>query len=126
MRRRIIGAIIAGTLTFATVGTVRAGGCDDFWGCAGAFFTGGVSCKIQQIAELTANLNKLIAAVDQIKTNVSKSSDDTVSGTKNAVQKSRSDVEDKSNQAMSRIADADQKLQLLVNSAQMAQAPVAS
>ena len=80
MRRRIIGAIIAGTLTLAAAGTVRAGCCDDFWGCAGAFFTGGVSCKIQQIAELTANLKKLIAAVDQIKANVAKSSDDTVAG----------------------------------------------
>jgi hypothetical protein len=124
MRRRIIGAIIAGTLTLAAAGTVRAGCCDDFWGCAAAVFTAGVSCKVQQIADLIANLKKLIAAVDQIKANVAQSSNDTVDGAKDAVEKERSDVQQKTNASLKRIGDADQKLQLLVNPAAAAPAPI--
>jgi hypothetical protein len=124
MRRRIIGAIIAGTLTLSAAATVRAGCCDDFWGCAAAVFTAGASCKIQQIADLIANLKKLIVAVDQIKANVAKSSDDTVAGAKDAVDNERSDVQQKTNASLKRMADADQKLQLLVNPNAVAPAPI--
>jgi hypothetical protein len=123
MRKRIIWAIVAGTLTLAAARPARAGCCDDFWSCVGTVLTAGVSCKAQQIADAIALTKNLIAAVDQTKANVSKASDDTIDAATNAIETSRSDVVQKSTQSVNRLTDADSRLQMLNSNPGVARAP---
>jgi len=58
--RRITLSALALVGSLSVTGIVRAGCCDDFWGCLGAVATGGLSCQIQSIIDTVNSMKQLV------------------------------------------------------------------
>lgn len=58
--RRITMSALALLGSLAVTGVARAGCCDDFWSCAAAVATGGVSCQIQSIIDSVNAMKQLV------------------------------------------------------------------
>ena len=58
--RRITLSALALVGTLGITGIVRADCCNDFWSCAAAVATGGLSCQIESIIDTVNSLKKLV------------------------------------------------------------------
>jgi hypothetical protein len=82
--------------------------CDDFWSCAGAVMTGGLSCVIQEAQrESQRLLNEARGARDRARARY----DEAVNGTNAKVQEAKTQAETKSQESMQAVNQANEKVQ---------------
>jgi hypothetical protein len=119
MRRRTLAAwTLAGVMSAATA--ARAGCCDDFWSCAAAVATGGLSCQIQAIVDTVKTLSQVV--VNLLNDLTSKTAE-IVNDARNAVTQAAADVGQIGNQAASELATTANRAHAIAYPSPMAVAP---
>jgi hypothetical protein len=119
MRRSTLAAwTLAGALSVTTV--ARAGCCDDFWSCAAAVATGGLSCQIQAIVDTVKTLSQVVV---NLFNDLTSRSAEIVNDARNAVTQAAADVSQIGSQAASELATAANRAHTIASPLPMAVAP---